>query len=176
MNEQFGARYDVMVNYIPLPQKMKDACGLRPRVVRGGYPAPAVKLVLDLREEEDGVSAVFTYDAYQRETIVNWADAFRALLLREPVGAVRRPAPITADETDEDHPCPDFAAVWAEFFGVAEGNFYERGGTSLIAIQIEEAMLLRGLYISAADILQVQRFADLSKRIIPAEDIDWEAE
>jgi non-ribosomal peptide synthetase component F/acyl carrier protein len=176
MNEQFGARYDVMVNYIPLPQEIKDACGLRPRIVRGGYPAPAVKLVLDLREEEDGISAVFTYDAYQRETIENWADAFRALLLREPVGTVRIPTKVTTNAADNVEPCPDFAAVWAEFFGVAEGNFYELGGTSLIAIQIEEAMLLRGLYISAADILQYQRFADLSKRMIPAEDIDWEAE
>ncbi|MDR0952135.1 MAG: AMP-binding protein [Oscillospiraceae bacterium] len=177
MNERFGARYDVMVNYLPLPQKLKDASGLHPRLIRGGYPAPAAKLVIDLREElSGGVSAVFTYDSYKSETIESWSAAFRAILLRESVRELIIPAKAAAEAADAPPLHPEFAEVLAEFFGTTSGSFYELGGTSLMAIQIEEALLLRGFYISAADILRVQNFGEISKLIIAADEIDWEAQ
>jgi hypothetical protein len=176
MNEKYGARYDVMVNYIPQPEPLTNAGGLHPRVIRRGYPAPPVKLVMDLREEEDSFAAVFTYDSYSRATMENWAAAFRAILLREPVGEIIRPAESTAAEEGGDAILPAFAEVWSAFFGAARGSFYEQGGTSLMAIQIEEAMLLRGFYVSAADILQTQDFTQISKLVISADDIDWETQ
>jgi acyl-coenzyme A synthetase/AMP-(fatty) acid ligase len=177
MNEKFGARYDVMVNYIPYPAKIKGASGLSPRIIRSGYSAPAAALVIDLREEIDGMSAVFTYDSYSGETVKNWTNAFRAILFFENYDEIISPKE-NADYLPADGGLcvPEFAEVWAEIVGEKHGNFYALGGTSLKAIQIEEAMLSRGLYVSAADILRLQDFSEISKAVIPADDIDWEAE
>jgi nonribosomal peptide synthetase DhbF len=180
MNERFGARYDCMVNLIPLPRQLKNVCGLNPRIIRGGYPAPPAKLVIDLREEALGFSALFTYDSFKDETAANWVDAFRAILFGQT------PNHIIIPQKSENHEKPEetalesgysaeFSEIWTEILGVNPGNFYEAGGTSLKAIQIEEAMLLRGLYISAADILRLQDFSAIAGCITPAEDIDWEA-
>jgi non-ribosomal peptide synthetase component F len=181
MNEKFGARYDVMVNLIPLPQKLTNTGGLNPRIIRGGYPAPPTKLVIDLREEEQGFSAVFTYDSFKDETAENWADSFKAILFGQtPEGLI---IPEKADEAHESEETAlqsgnnnELSAVWRGILGAEEGNFYELGGTSLKAIQIEEAMLLNGWFISAADILRLQEFSAIAKVVTPAEDIDWEAE
>jgi bacitracin synthase 1 len=220
LNETYGARYDVMVNFIPYPQKLKDVDGLHPRIIRSSYSAPAVKLVIDLREEENGFAAVFTYNAYRDETIENWAEAFRSILLSEipkrvivPKKADRsisegiypeendsvgrcsdgtNPKGFYSKVTDSEVICSDetcsessYAAgaytqdlteVWSEFLGTTSGNFYDLGGTSLKAIQIEEAMLFRGLYLSAADIIRVQDFFLLANLITLADEIDWETE
>jgi acyl-coenzyme A synthetase/AMP-(fatty) acid ligase len=160
MNENFGVRYDVMVNFIPLarelPQNFNDN-GLSPRIIRGSYPALPVELVCDLREEENGFSVVFIYEKSQSQTLEN-------LELKTQI-----------DDT-EVLQIADFKSVWKAFLGRDEGNFYEIGGTSLKAIQIEEAMLMKGHYISAADILRYKDFTDIIKLITPASEIDWEAE
>jgi bacitracin synthase 1 len=215
MNEMYGARYDVMVNFISYPQKLKDASGLHPRIIRSSYLAPAAKLVIDLREEENGYAAVFTYDAYRNETIENWEEAFRSILFSEMPKSVIVPKQAdccNSEGTDSEESCSDvicsevtcseriysegddsegicldgdysdgvytkdLAEVWIEFFGTSCGNFYDLGGTSLKAIQIEEAMLFRGLYLSAADIIRVQDFSLLANLITLADEIDWEAE
>ncbi|MDR0943653.1 MAG: AMP-binding protein [Ruminococcus sp.] len=148
MNENFGVRYDVMVNLLPLPQKLKEN-GLSPRIIRGSYPASPVTLVCDLREEESGFSVIFTYEKPQARLVENFAS-----------------------KTQID----DFKDAWKAILGKDEGDFYEIGGTSLKAIRIEEAMLMKGHYISAADILRYKNFSDISKLIISASEIDWEAE
>jgi non-ribosomal peptide synthetase component F len=181
MNEKFGARYDVMVNYIPLPLKIKGTDGLSPRIIQAGYTAPAVPVVIDLREENDGYSAVFTYDSFSDETVKNWANAFRKILFFEDFEEVISPKENSGiSPVDGDIDAPDFpevwAEVWAEILSDRRGDFYALGGTSLKAIQIEEAMLFRGLYISAADILRLRDFSAIAKAVVPADEIDWEAE
>jgi hypothetical protein len=156
MNENFGVRYDVMVNMIPLPRGLKDN-GLSPRIIRGSYPALPVELVCDIREEENGFSVIFTYEKSQTKTV----EIFESE---------------TQFDDTYDLQIADFREVWKSILGRDEGNFYEIGGTSLKAIQIEEAMLIRGHYISAADILRYKDFTDIIKFITPASEIDWEAE
>ena len=56
------------------------------------------------------------------------------------------------------------------------GDFYELGGTSMDAIMIESALLERGYALSAADILQNPEIRDMATLMIPAQDIDWEAD
>jgi acyl-coenzyme A synthetase/AMP-(fatty) acid ligase len=173
MNEKYGARYDVMVNFSPFPKSLKGS--LSPCIIRGRYETPAAKLVIDLREEETGFCAVFTYDSYTEKTAQNFADAFRAILLCEI------PPDINFTEISSDNPkggnySNDLEEVWKEILGADSGKFYDVGGTSLKAIQIEEAMLYRGLYISAADILRFQEISQISKLISSADEIDWEAE
>jgi acyl-coenzyme A synthetase/AMP-(fatty) acid ligase len=159
MNENFGVRYDVMVNFVPLPQKIKnnERNELSPRIVRGSYPALPVELVCDLREEEDGYSVVFTYEKSDQKAIENFESK-------------------TQIDDAENLQIADFKDVWKTILGRDASNFYEIGGTSLKAIQIEEAMLIKGHYISAADILRYKNFYDISKLITPASEIDWEAE
>jgi non-ribosomal peptide synthetase component F/acyl carrier protein len=156
MNENFGVRYDVMVNLLPLPHGLEDN-GLSPRIVRGSYPALPVKLVCDLREEENGFSVVFTYEKSQTQSVENSESE-------------------TQIDDTEDLQIVDFKSVWKVILHRDEGNFYEIGGTSLKAIQIEEAMFVKGHYISAADILRYKNFYDISRHITPASEIDWEAE
>jgi surfactin family lipopeptide synthetase A/lichenysin synthetase A len=175
MNEKFGARYDLMVNLIPYPQKINSGKGLSPRIIRGSYPAPAAKLVIDLREEENCIFAVFTYDSYNESTVKNWAQIFKAILFSENHADIIIPIE-TAETIYGNGNSDDLAEIWYEFFGVKTGNFYELGGTSLKAIRIEEALLMRGLYLSAADILSTGDFEKLAGLITPADEIDWEAE
>ena len=55
-------------------------------------------------------------------------------------------------------------------------DFYELGGTSMDAIMIESALLDKGWLLSAADIMQNPEIQEMVKLMIPADDIDWEAE
>jgi non-ribosomal peptide synthetase component F len=175
MNENFGVRYDVMVNYIPIPLELKLDGDLSPKIIRSSYTAPAVPLVIDLREEENGVSAVFTYSLFSRKVIKNWAEIFKAILLSNTPPEIIIPKYFVADDTGANYSA-ELAKVWEDMFGDLSGGFYELGGTSLKAIKIEEEMLEHGLYISAADILNAQTFSAISKLISPADQIDWEAE
>jgi non-ribosomal peptide synthetase component F len=176
INEKFGVRYDVMVNFIPLPEKLTNADNLNPRIIRGTYPSPPTPLVIDLREEDNGFSAVFTYDSLSDKTIQNWAENFKAILLCETVGDIIIPSNNKTESNENSDIQPEFSEIWKEFFGSDSGNFYELGGTSLKAIRIEEALLSRGLYLSAADILGIGDYNRLSALITPADEIDWEAE
>jgi acyl-coenzyme A synthetase/AMP-(fatty) acid ligase/acyl carrier protein len=176
MNEKFGARYDIMINYIPLPPSIKNAEKHRPRFIRGGYPAPAAKLVIDLREEENGFSAVFTYCAISEKIVENWAAALRSIIFNKPICDVIIPTENKIIEDEKTAINPDFAEIWKTVLGSETGSFYEAGGTSLKAIRIEEALLLRGFYLSAADILGIGDLKKLSGQIVSAEEIDWEAE
>jgi hypothetical protein len=167
-----------MVNAVPYPRKIEYARELSPRIIRGRYPSPAVKLVIDFCENEDDFCAIFTYDSYEKSTIKNWADAFYRILLGQNPNEI-----IIPKSSNTETPKPqevvtgaDLADVWKEFFGTDSGNFYALGGTSLKAIQIEEAMLYRGLYISAADILKLQNFAEIASAVTAADEIDWEAD
>jgi acyl-coenzyme A synthetase/AMP-(fatty) acid ligase len=173
MNEKYGARYDAMVNLSPFPAPLKGS--LSPRIIRGGYETPAAKLVIDLREEETGFCAIFTYDSYTEKTAQNFADVFRKVLLCETPPNLEF-MEISEDNFADNSYSNDLAEVWKEILGADSGKFYDVGGTSLKAIQIEEAMLFRGLYISAADILRFQEISQISKFISPADEIDWEAE
>jgi acyl-coenzyme A synthetase/AMP-(fatty) acid ligase len=174
MNEIYGVRYDVMVNFIPLPEKINSGYEHSPKIIRGSYNKPAVPLVIDLREEENGLSAVFTYDSLSSKTIENWAEIFTAILLsKTPPDVI---IPQKNHVANASGYSAELAVIWEDMLGDLSGGFYELGGTSLKAIKIEEAMLEQGLYISAADILSAQTFSDISKLVSPADEIDWEAE
>jgi hypothetical protein len=174
INEKFGVRYDVMVNLVPYPQKISSANELKPRIIPSGYTAPVTKLVIDLREEYHDFSVVFTYDTYRQTTIENWAENFRRILLSQKSDDIMRPE-INEIRSENTVYYPEFSEVWNKILGSQNGNFYDLGGTSLKAIQIEEDMFLRGLYISAADILRIQNFAQIAQLVTPADEIDWEA-
>ena len=60
--------------------------------------------------------------------------------------------------------------------GDEDEDFYELGGTSMDAIMIESALLENGWLLSAADIMQNPEIQEMAKLMIPADDIDWEAE
>ena len=66
--------------------------------------------------------------------------------------------------------------VWMEILKASEGDFYEIGGTSMDAIMIESALLQKGWFLSAADILQNPKIHDMAALMIPADEIDWEDE
>jgi len=75
--------YDVMINQRPLLAPMPDACGLHPEIVRKDYPGAIVDLVLDVIEDETGVTAVFNYadELFLPETVWDWACMLKNMLM-----------------------------------------------------------------------------------------------
>lgn len=53
-------------------------------------------------------------------------------------------------------------------------NFFEHGGTSLMAIEIETILFDKGFALSAADIFENPVLSDLVPLILLADEIDWE--
>ena len=66
--------------------------------------------------------------------------------------------------------------VISNILEAGDGDFYELGGTSMDAIMIESALLEKGFILSAADILQNPKIMEMAQLMIPADEIEWEAE
>ena len=159
--------YAVMINFVPLPRPLPDACGLHPEVMRGGYPGAMFDLVLDVREEAGGVSAMFSYasELFCPETVRGWVDAFGRIL----EGAQGAHGAAQA-----------LCGIWQSLLGVPSvaphDDFFAQGATSLDAIRTEAALLDAGWLLSASDIFEHPTFADMLSQIKSADDIDWEAD
>ena len=171
--------YDVMINYSPLPRRLPDVCGLRPEILRSGYPGALFDMILDLREEPEGVSAVFTYadELFKPETVRGWADSFKTLLLTRELDIPAQPS-IAADEQ-----LPQASALHEALKSVLDAadiqqgdDFFTIGGTSLAAIRLEGALFEAGWLLSAADIFGNPEIHKMPALMIPADEIDWEAD
>jgi non-ribosomal peptide synthetase component F/aryl carrier-like protein len=79
-----GAFYDVMVNYRPLPPQLDEIDGVRPVIVRSQYPVAMFDLMLDIREEADGITVELHYASglFKSDTIKAWLTVY-AEILRE---------------------------------------------------------------------------------------------
>ncbi len=179
--------YDVMINYIPLPQPLPDVPGLHPQIVRGTYPGALFDLVLDLREEENGISAVFTYadQLFSGAMIEQWGTAFKELLLSHEWIIVPSCdiSPVQEETHENKQNCDPLALkelmdVWKETLEKNEvspsDDFFLSGGTSLAAIRMEAALFERGWLLSATDIFRHPKLTDMAGCLSPADDIDWE--
>ncbi len=180
--------YDVMINYIPLPQPLSFVPDLHPQIVRGEYPGGLFDLVLDLREEEDGILAVFTYadQLFSQAMLEHWGKAFKELLLTGEwkMDHVILNPPVYTESANAQPELSDplmlaeLMEVWKEVLEKNEvsptDDFFLSGGTSLGAIRIEAAMFERGWLLSATDIFHHPKLADMAGCLTPADDIDWE--
>ena len=147
--------YDVMINSIPLIRTLPDTCGLRPEILRKDYSAALFDLVLDVREEKDGIFAEFNHatELFLPEKIQKWVQMFKNILT-----------------TPQDA----LIDVWKSVLETDGDDFFAEGGTSLAAIRMESALFEKGWLLSAADILQNPKRCDMAALILPADKIDWE--
>lgn len=182
--------YDVMINYVPLPRPLQDNSGLNPEILSGEYPYALFDLVLDLREESDGVTAVFTYadELFCFDTIYHLADGLKNLLLTHELILNLGKKHTTNYQTipnekmiDETSPqiC-ELLQVWADILNIKDvsldDDFYIAGGTSLAAIRIEAALFEKGWILSASDIIRNPKLYEAAAKMIPLDEINWEDE
>lgn len=179
--------YDVMINYVPLPRPLPNVCGLRPEILRGEYSGALFDLVLDVREENDGFSAVFTYadELFRPETVSRWADTFKKLLLTHELDLAYTAVPNHTEDAgtvfEENAPqLTELSRVWMDVLGSDDvsphDDFFVAGGTSLAAIRIEAGLFERGFLLCAADILQNPKMYEMAALMVPADEINWEEE
>jgi len=126
--------------------------------------------VLDLREETEGVSAVFNYatDLFKGETVRNWTEVFKCILTNEESLCLQEKPCLQEPASDV------LLDVWKTVLGTDTDDFFEAGGTSLSAIRLESALYEKGWLLSAADIFHTPKLLDMAALLTPVDEIDWE--